>query len=286
MCRSILMIAGLMASSMSDPPLLHIPDPLEGLVEPHAGLLRQPPDGQLLYKVMRVEHFLQSVEERYLHFNRVDGYGGIPDDGAQTPTDRPINAAAKFEKAPHFSGENYYDRARSRTYACSFSLENADHIWDTYGNGGTRGKVGVVFDFAKLRATLNRTLQADGVMIEHGGTLMRQMFSINYGLVKYVDWETYGTGSLPNPILYTYLKDEKGYSDDKELRISLSAIGVGMIVLADGREVVFPQHFHMRFDFRAAFADGTIREIMPGPGCDIAFLQDELKRLRVLAIDK
>ena len=47
-----------------------------------------------------------------------------------------------------------------------------------YGNGGARGKVGVAFDFAKLRATLNRTLQADGVMLEHGGTLLRQMFSI------------------------------------------------------------------------------------------------------------
>jgi hypothetical protein len=42
----------------------------------------------------------------------------------------------------------------------------------------------------------------------------------------------------------------------------------------------------MLFNFRTAFADGTIREIMPGPGCDIAFLQDELRRLRILTIDK
>ena len=270
---------------MSDPPPHRIPDPLVGLIEPHAGLLQLPPDGQLLYKVMRVEHFLQSVEEGYLHFNRVDGYADILDDGAQTPIDRPINAAATFEEAPHFSVENYYDRSRSRTYACSFSLEDTNHIWSTYGNGGARGKVGVAFDFAKLRATLNRTLQADGVMLEHGGTLLRQMFSINYGLVEYVDWATYRSGAA-NPIAYTYLKDKEGYSDDKELRISLSAIGVGRIVLPDGREVAFPAHLQMLFDFRAAFADGTIREIMPGPGCDIAFLQDELKRLRVLAIDK
>lgn len=270
---------------MSDPPPHHIPGPLEGLIEPHAPLLQLPPDGQLLYKVMRVEHFLQSVEESYLHFNRVDGYVDIPDDGAQTPTDRPINAAATIEKAPHFSVENYYDRSRSRTYACSFSLEDTDHIWSMYGNGGARGKVGVVVDFAKLRATLNRTLQADGVMLEHGGTLLRQMFSINYGLVEYVDWATYRSGAA-NPITYTYLKDQKGYSDDKELRISLSASGVGRIVLPDGREVAFPTHLHMLFDFRAAFADATIREIMPGSGCDISFLQDELKRLRVLAIDK
>jgi hypothetical protein len=279
------MIAGLMASSMSDPTPLHIPDPLEGLIEPHALLLLLPPDGQLLYKVMRVEDFLRSVEENYLHFNRVDGYANIPDDGAQTPTDRSINAAAKFEKAPDFSVENYYDRSRSRTYACSFSLEDTDHIWRTYGNGGSRGKVGVVFDFAKLRATLNCTLQADGVVIDHGGTLLRQMFSINYGVVEYVDWMTYRSGAA-NPIRYTYLKDEKAYSNDNELRISLSAIGVGRMVLADGRKVELPTHLHMLFNFRTAFADGTIREIMPGPGCDIAFLQDELRRLRILTIDK
>jgi hypothetical protein len=44
------MIAGLMALSMSDPTPRHIPDPLEGLIEPHARLLQLPPDGQLLYK--------------------------------------------------------------------------------------------------------------------------------------------------------------------------------------------------------------------------------------------
>jgi hypothetical protein len=123
------------------------------------------------------------------------------------------------------------------------------------------------------------------VVIDHSGTLLRQMFSINYGMIEYVDWATYRSGTA-NPIRYTYLKDKKGYSDDKELRISLSAIGVARILLPDGREVEFPTHLHTLFNFRAAFADGTIREIMPGPGCDIAFLQDELRRLRVLAINK
>jgi hypothetical protein len=123
-------------------------------------------------------------------------------------------------------------------------------------------------------------------MIEHGGALLRQVFSINFGLVEYVDWATYGTGSLPNPIKYTFLKDKNGYSADKEVRISLSAIGVGRMVLADGRELAFPRHLHMLFDFKAAFADGTIREIMPGPNCDIALLQNDLKRLRVLTIDR
>jgi hypothetical protein len=230
---------------------------------------------------MSVENFLRSVEGSYLHFNRVDSYPDIPDDGAQVPADRPSNAAAKFEKAPSFSAEDYYDRCRSRTYACSFSLEDTEHTWRTYGNGGARGKLGVVFVFAKLRATLNRTLQSNGVILEHGGTLLRQMFSINYGLIEYVDWATYGTGSMPNPITYAYLKDKRNYFDDKELRISLSAIGMGKMVLEDGREFHFPPHLHMKFDFRTAFANGTILEIVSGPDCDSAFVEAELRRLRV-----
>jgi hypothetical protein len=39
---------------------------------------------------------------------------------------------------------------------------------------------------------------------------------------------------LPNPIVYTYLKDREQYSEEKELRVSLSAIGMGHFVLDDG----------------------------------------------------
>jgi hypothetical protein len=35
---------------------------------------------------------------------------------------------------------------------------------------------------------------------------------------------------MPNPIRYTYVKD-KSYADERELRISLSAIGMGHFVL-------------------------------------------------------
>jgi len=44
-------------------------------------------------------------------------------------------------------------------------------------------------------------------------------------------------------------------------------------------EIAFPQHLHMDFDFRAAFADNTIREIIAGPRCDADFLRTELRRL-------
>jgi hypothetical protein len=61
-----------------------IPAPL-GLIEPHAGLLSAPPDGQLLYKMMTVENLLRSVAGSYLHFNRVDAYQDLdPNDGAQS----------------------------------------------------------------------------------------------------------------------------------------------------------------------------------------------------------
>ena len=40
---------------------LNLPDPTVGLVEPHAGLLVAPRDGQLLYKVMTVENLLRSI---------------------------------------------------------------------------------------------------------------------------------------------------------------------------------------------------------------------------------
>jgi hypothetical protein len=36
-------------------------DPALGAIEPHAGLLTAPPEGQRLYKIMKVEDLLRSV---------------------------------------------------------------------------------------------------------------------------------------------------------------------------------------------------------------------------------
>jgi hypothetical protein len=133
-----------------------------GLIEPHAGLLIAPPEGQSLYKMMTVENLLRSIAGSYLHFNRVDAYQDLdPSDGAQVPGDQSGNALATFVKAPTFSAADYYNQSRARTYACCFSLENTDHIWRTYATGSARGKICVVFDFAKLRARLNHTLTQD-----------------------------------------------------------------------------------------------------------------------------
>ena len=263
-----------------------VPAPL-GAIEPHALLLRTPPDGQLLYKIMTVENLLRSIEGDYLHFNRIDSYSDLPNvdhhDGQQLPSDLPGNEMSRFAKAPDFSGANYYDRCRARTYACCFSLENSDYIWTHYGNGSHKGKVGVVFDFAKLRAAINRVLEPGNAALLYNGIQCRQIFSVNYGIVDYVDWDTHQANEmrLPNPIVYTYLKDRKQFSEEKELRVSLSAIGIGHFVLDDGSLMDFPPTLHLPFDLRSAFADGTVQQILHAPDCDTGFLEDGLRALGI-----
>jgi hypothetical protein len=255
-----------------------------GSIEPHAPLLRRPPAGQLLYKVMSVENCIRSIEDGYLHFNRVDQYkdftGADQHDGEQLPADRGGNATVTFAKAADFSFADYCDLSRSRTYAFCASLENSDHVW-TYSSNSPRGNVGIVFDFDKLRATINRTLQSGGAILEYNGVRCRQIFDVNYGLVRYVDWVTHRANEtrLPNPIMYTYMKDDSEFAKEQELRVSLSTLGMGKFVMDDLTEIAFPPHLHLGFDFRAACADGTIREIICGPRCDEDFLRAELWRL-------
>src|SRR5208283_649733 len=251
-----------------------------GSIEPLAGRLDIPSNGQLLYKTMKVENLLLSIAESYLHFNRVDSYLDFPGadqhDGRQLPTDLLGNAMAKFEKAPNFSMALYYDQSRSRTYACSLSLENSASIWKY-------GKVCVVFDFAKLRAMLNHTLQPGHAALSYRGNRCHQIFSINYGIVKYVEWEQYQANAryFPNPIEYTYLKDKEKFFQEKELRICLSALGMGQFTLNDGCAMEFPASLRMTFDFRAAMTDGTIRKILYAPACDRASLYTELRKQRI-----
>lgn len=271
---------------MKDDLLLQLdPVPL-GSVEPHAHLLAVPPDRQLLYKMLRPEHLIRSIDGRYLHFNRVDSYVDFPGadrhDGLQLPSDLQGNASAKFAKSPEFSAAHYYDQSRGRTYACCFSTENSDFIWRNYATGGNKGKVCLVFDLGKLRGMLNQTLKHGEAALEYNGIRCLQIFSVNYGLIEYVDWETYQANApyLPNPIRYTFLK-AKEFSEEKELRISLSALGVGNFSLKNGNMLEFPPSLQMAFDYRAAIADGAIRQILAGPGCDRGFLDAELRRLKI-----
>lgn len=267
-------------------PPASVPTPL-GSIEPHSGLLVAPPEGQLLYKVMSIENCLRSITGGYLHFNRVDSYadfpGADPHDGRQLPADLPGNTGARFTKAPNFSAADYYDQARARTYACCFSLENSDYIWTSYGNGSEKGKVALVFDFNRLRARLNASLDPATARLQCGnGAMCHQIFDVNYGVVEYVDWQQHQANAehLPNPIKYVYMKSEQ-FKDENELRVSLSALGIGHFVLQDGSRLEFAPSLQVPFDFRAAFSDQTVLQVLCAPDCDKAFLLAEMARLGI-----
>ena len=270
---------------MSDPqPLPPIPPLQLGGVEPHAGLLAQPPDSQLLYKLMTIENLLRSIDGAYLHFSRVDQYTDSPiadpHDGQQLPADAAGNAGARFQKAPAFSAAHYYDRSRARTYACCFGLENADYVWRHYGSGSERGKVCVVFSFSKLREALNRSFAPDSARLVVDGVVCQQVLSLNYGIVRYVAWHAHQANNetLPNPIVYSYLKDQR-FSAERELRVTLSAPGIfAGFALADGRMMGFPPSLQAPFDFRAGLADGAVVQMLLAPESDGAYLQAELGR--------
>jgi hypothetical protein len=257
-----------------------------GSIEPHAGLLTLPTDEQLLYKIVTVENLLRSIDGGYLHFNRVDSYGdgpgADPHDGAQLPMDVPGNASTAFEKAPEFTAAHYYDRSRSRTYACCFGLENADYLWQNYGKGGAHGKIGLEFAFGPLRARLNTFMASEGVKIVQGEIICHQIFDINCGIVKYIDWTSHkvNTERLPNPIEYTFMKAER-FSAEKEMRLSLSTIGLGHFVLNDGSAMMFPPSAQLHLDFRAALSDGTIRRLLCVSETDVVFLRAELEKRNI-----
>lgn len=265
--------------------------PLHGLVEPHAGLLSIPADGQPLFKVMSVGNLLRSIDGSYLYFNRVDSYGDSPisdpNDGEQLPSDFEGNDSAKFAKAPGFSAADYYARCRSRTYACCFGMENNDHIWEYYGNGDERGKVCVEFSFGKIRKMLNQAVaSATGLLLEDG-SMYPQVLDINYGMVTYVDWEDHRANEvhLPNPIVYSYLKDRR-FGEENELRVTLSASGAfAAYGFSDGRRVVFPSGLQLQFDFRKAMDGLAIVQIHTDPLKDPQPLISELEKrgIRVVA---
>jgi hypothetical protein len=257
----------------------------EGYIEPHAALLRQPADGQLIYKLMRAEHLLSSIAESYLHFDRVDSYhdfdGADLQDGVQLPADRAANAGIGFEKAADFTAAHYYDQCRARTYACCFALKNDEHIWQAYGSGGEHGRVAVIFDFAWLRQHLNAQLTPGVAQLMWQDVPCRQIFSINYGIVDYVDHNEHrlDADQLPNPTLYSYLKAER-FRAEHELRVTLGAIGIGKLAFG-GQVMDLPPSLLMAFDFRAAIAEGGIVSFEIGPDCDEAWLEAELEKLRI-----
>lgn len=242
---------------------------------------------------MTVENLIRSVGGNYLHFNRVDSYADLSvsnpladiNDGRQLSKDEAVNSRIRFEKAPDFTAADYYNKSRSRTYACCFSMENSTYIWEHYGNGSTKGKVCLVFEFSKLRATLNETFLPGNAVLECNGMQCHQIFSINYGIIDYVDWDVHEANEerLSNPITYTYLKDKTKFSEENEFRISLSAIGMGEFALKDGSNLNFSASLHVPFPFKTAIGDGTLRPMLCAHDTDIDFLYAELNKLHITA---
>ena len=154
-------------------------------------------------------------------------------------------------------------------------------MWEHYGLGSAMGQVGLEFDLEKLRRRLNGALSRETALM-CGDIRCRQIFSINYGEVAYVDRVKH-RGNLDraaDPIQYAYLKD-RSYGEERELRVSLSALGMGRFVLADGREIQFPPSLQLGFDFREAIADGTIAQILTAPTTNEAGLVEALGRFRI-----
>ena len=225
---------------------------------------------------MRAEHLIQAIKGEYLHFNRIDAYDDFPSadahDGAELPLDKLANQATCFQTAENFTLSDYYSQSRARTYACCFSLENSPYIWQHYGLGSAIGQIALEFHFGKLRSRLNGLLSGEAALM-HDNIKCHQIFSINYGLVSYVDRTTHCSNidRFANPIQYAYLKDQT-YSEERELRVSLSALGMGQFVLHGGREIDFDSCLQFGFNFREAFADGTIAQILMAPKTDAARL--------------
>jgi hypothetical protein len=100
-------------------------DPALGAIEPHAGTLTAPPDGQQLYKIMTIENLLRSVSGGYLYFNRVDSYtSGMP----TGMTVSSCNKIAPPMRPPSSKGHPIslatIMTAAETDHACCFSLEN------------------------------------------------------------------------------------------------------------------------------------------------------------------
>ena len=259
-------------------------------VEPHRLLLRQPEPGQLLFKVVKVRYLIDMLQKSYLHFQRVDKYSDDTADGEQLPLDRLVGAGISFEKAPAYTLEKYDDCGRARTYACCFSLEHSAYIWEHYAPA--RDAVCLVFDFEKLRQRLNASIQAsldNHGLLTHGENRFMQIFSINYGVVDYVDRQAHALHPvrIANPIQFTFLKDKGRYASEKELRVALSALGIGQFVLNNGAGMEFPAALQMHFDYRAAFSGGAITEILCPPSFadaqHVVTLRREMAKLGMMA---
>jgi len=127
-------------------------------------------------------------------------------------------------------------------------------------------------NFGKLKSLLNETFINFGLVTNSGIILPNhalgadkifQIFHLNYGMVNYGDFTNdiiFLGVKTKNPIEYVYFKDNK-YKKENELRVSLSAIGIGRIKLSDGQLFDFPKSISFKFNLNQALSRGAISHI-------------------------
>ncbi len=130
---------------------------------------------------------------------------------------------------------------------------------------------------------LNETCDPEKSRLSYNGLLCWPIFSLNYGIVDYVEFDTHRITEpyLPNPIQYVYLKSAALYSRERELRVTLSAPGMGHFALKDGSLMEFPRSLEVPFDFRRAFANDAIQRLLCSPDCAAGFVRAELEKRRI-----
>jgi hypothetical protein len=145
-------------------------------------------------------------------------------------------------------------------------------------------------NFGKLKSLLNKTFE-EAPLVTNGGIVLHnhalgknlrcfhlddhgqvigefiadnmvQIFHLNYGVVKYVSFvnDIISHTIRPNPIEYVYFKDSK-YKKERELRISLSALGISRIQISDGQIFDFPDSIAFGFNINQALNFGAISHI-------------------------
>ena len=235
---------------------------MSGCIEPRRGLLRIPDDDVRLFKVMRLDHFLDSVRHGYLYFRRVDSYGASagadPDDGRQLPSDVSGNRASAFLRQPDFTASEYYDTSRSRSFACCFTTSDGCRVLSAYGSGDPDGKARVSFLYGLMMDRVRRVLSSEDAAASIGGTRLIQCLDLDAGFVNYVDRDTHreNDARLTNTITYIFTKDQQ-YAWESEVRLSLSTGRIGRFQ-TKGQPFIFPDHIRLPFDYRAAKSEGGI----------------------------
>jgi hypothetical protein len=232
------------------------------MIEPHAGLLKKPDKEAFLYKIIPSKYFLDMLKNNYLYFRRVDTYYDDQKDSAQPENHRRNYGNITFENAPNFELTDYYNRFRSRTYACCFTTENTEYIREHYSNGDPNA-VCLAFKYGPFIDQLNSTYKGSKILLRD--QFLDNFLNINYGIVTYGTFNEFISkrDGAANPIEFAYFKDKEKFSEEKEFRITLSTHGMPKkFQLSDKSEFIFPESIQLGLSLREAIISKSLQTIL------------------------